>query len=282
MLRSFFALVLFLFLSLPSLFSKSIPLSEALAEGMVELEVISEGGHTGKSLKLRVRNLQRKKWTLQVPAGFIFEAPDSSIQDLINIQTRVLALDKQQSRTTYLYGMCIEAHNSSPAAERPYRAGGMAEGKLLQLAGYLHKHRIRDYAAQDAIWAVTNGHDVSYIGNPDLQRFTAQLLGRRLPGYTVEHGRRVAVPEQGPAFVPDPVVVRGAFRFQAEDALSATFGLYNEQGERLLTLFEAQDRPAGQHRFKFYFEVDELPPGRYFARLTDAQGRTVEELEVKF
>jgi hypothetical protein len=272
----------FLLFLLPlSLFSKTLTLQEAMQEGWIGVEATGEGGYEGRCLKLKIQNHQKKKWKLIVPAGFIFHSRDSFIQDLMVIRSREVEMKKKEDCSLRLYANCIQASNSSPGRGRAFLPGEAAEGKLAELAGWLDEHRVVESSAQYAIWAVTDGKSIANIDHPELMAFTAQLLGKDLPVYTIVQGQRRPVEGQ-PAFMDKPSIIKGEFNYSTDRDIKASFGLYHASGERMHSLFEGKDQRKGHHRFKFYFEVDKLSPGTYFARLTDENGNTVDELKIDF
>jgi len=63
--------------------AKIILLTEAVEKGLVEITAEGEGGHTGKCLKLKIKNLHKKKLDIQIPAGLIFNSKDEGHQDLM-------------------------------------------------------------------------------------------------------------------------------------------------------------------------------------------------------
>ena len=87
MRKSFILANLFMWITF-LLNAKSIPLTDAVQNGWVTLT--AEGGHTGKSLKLKIENLRKKTIELQIPAGLIFNSNKDTEQDLMTTQERLL------------------------------------------------------------------------------------------------------------------------------------------------------------------------------------------------
>ena len=277
-----FFILIFSFYCLPSfaLTTKDFTLPEAIAQGLVQLQSSGEGGHSGKSLKLVIQNNQKKKLRLHIPAGLIFHSQDTSEQDLIVINSRAVEFEKAQKRTIRLYGMCTQASNSSPGTGSAFQMGSMASGNLGKLVSFIDEKRITEQSAQYAIWAITDTHSLANIDHPELLIFTAKLLGKIPPEYTLVHAPSRSRPG-APAFVPRPSVVKGTFRYQTDKDIKASFGLYNDEGALLHSFFDDQAQRKGHHQFKFHFEINNLPSGKYFARLMNGV-EVVRELEVEF
>jgi len=264
-----------------TLLAKPVSLVEALNNGWISVSAAAQGGHGGQSIKASFKNLHKRDLELLIPAGFIFNASDSTFQDLIIVKERLLALEKARSKSVMLYGMCIRASRSSPTSGLAFSAGGMATAALAQMAQHIDEKRLHEVPdAQHAIWAVSNGHALEGIGQPDLAAFTAKLLGKPEPTYNIRYANSARPGER--AFQDRALAVSGLFEYTNAKEISATFGLYNEQGERVLTFFEHELRKAGQHRFRFNFQVQNLPKGQYFARLSDAQGLMLGEKAIRF
>jgi hypothetical protein len=269
-----------LFVSATTLtFSKTIDIRAAIKSGLIEVEPFGNGGHTGKCIQLKLKNLKKKKLEIFVPAGLIFNSVDTFNQDLIIIQDRMLVLDKFQKRSFSLYAMCIQASNASPSIESLFETGPEAEGNLLEVIKFIDKKNIRTQAAQYAIWAVTDNKRIENINHPELAIFTAELLGKPIPQYMIQHAAQ-SRPGQ-PAFQDKPVVINGTFRYKSSEERKVSFGLYNAEGTLLYESFKDQVQQRGEHKFKFLFEVRNIPKGKYYARLISG-GVVIEELEVEF
>lgn len=277
-LRPFFFALFLLSLSFTG-FSKTIDIREAVKAGWISMTVEGNGGHEGKSIRLKLMNLKKKKLEIYVPAGLIFLSVDSTLQDLIIIQERLLVLDKLQKRSFTLYAMCIQSGNSSPIKGSLFEVGDEAETKLMELVKHIDENNIRTSAAQYALWAVSDNKRVENIVEPKLAIFTANLLGKPIPAYIIRHARQNR-PGQS-AFVDAPVVIEGTFKYKSDKTRVVSFGLYNKDGKLLFSAFDNQEQKKGHHKFKFLFEVRNVAKGKYYARLM-SEGEVLEELAVTF
>ena len=271
---------LFLLAGFPSKPALKVSFSDALQQQLITVESTSTGGLPEKPLSLKIFNDSRKDLELTIPAGYIFRSQDSSEQDLITIQDRRLELSKKSNRIVNLPGMCIQAGHATPGKGSAYRPGGPAGGVLAKLIAYVNENRMLDPNTQYALWAVTDGEDLANIDNEELRKFTAGLLGKAAPSYALLHEATSAPPGRR-AFIPNPVLVRGTFEYRTEKDLLASFALYNEHGEKVVPFFSDQEQRRGGHRFRFSFEIRELPPGIYYARLTDGS-RTIGEQKIEW
>lgn len=270
----------FLLFSSPIIFAKNITLTDALAKGLVELKVQGEGGHTGKSLQLTIRNLYKKKLKISIPAGMIFNSEDTTRQDLMLIEERILAIDGHKNRISKMYAVCIEAKNGSPRLGDKFNIGALAVGHLLNIAQFIAKEKMyRNSAAQYAVWAVSDSKRVENIDNGKLANHVADLLGKPRPEYVILH-KTTSRPGE-PAYREAPSVLKGRFRFELKKAQLMTFGLYTKDGKLMHAFFKKKRKLRGQHKFSFTFRVFNMPQGDYVLRLVSG-GKVIKEKEVRF
>ncbi len=272
-------LLLFSLLLVFGFTKKEMDLDEALDRGWIEIEAFGNGGHSGKALRLGITNQAGKDWILRVPAGTIFHSTDTTEQDLMVIQSRTIELEKGKNRRVDLHARCIQSGNASPYEGSAFHLGSPAEGALGRLAGFIDEKNYTDPAAQYAIWAVTDCTSAANIDHPELRRFTSELLGIPEPEYTIIRNNE-DIPGR-PAFGSRPLIIKGAFNFQARQLLSATFAIYNSEGEPVRTYFENKRHIIGEHRYEFYFQLPGMPDGKYFVRMTDRNGAVLQELAVE-
>ena len=268
-------------------FSTATPivLEEAISKGYIDLGVVGNGGYNGECLKVTMKNLSKKTLEVTIPAGQIFEAGDSSLQNLMVAKEETLIVERGKDRVANLYTFCVEAGDGSPGKGMPFRLGKMAVGNLLAFAQYLSKENQHknDYA-QSAVWAVSDDERLEGIGDADLSKYVARLLGKPEPQYNVQYRQ----PDQSRLLPGSPVLqmqealsMNGLFYYTLDSDRMVNFELYNEEGEMVHAFTKNRQQKRGYHKFRFEFEISNLPKGKYFARLTSG-GRTIEELGVEF
>ncbi len=267
-----------------NLSAQAIPIGDAIQKGYLTLTASGNGGHTGECLKLKLENKTRKKLEVQVPAGQIFEAGDSSLQNLMIGKEETFAIEPGKNRIAKLFGFCVEARDGSPGEGSEFSLGKMAEGHLLKMAQYLSENNLhQNPSAQYAVWAVSDGDRLEGIGDPGLTKFVADLLGKPMPEYHIQYQQPPQdrlLPGQ-PANWREAMALNGLFYYTLERDQKVNFGLYNENGELVHTLFKNRVQRKGYHKFRFEFEIRGLPKGKYFARMTSG-GRMLKELAVEF
>lgn len=271
-----------LFLFLKILPAQAIPLNEAIEKGYIRLAAAGTGGHEGECLKLKLENLSRKNLDVLVPAGQIFEAGDTTLQNLMVTKEETFLVSRGKNCIVRLFGFCVEASDGSPGEGSVFSLGEMAGGNLLKMARYLsHNNLHKNRAAQYAVWAVTDEDRLESIGDRALAKFTADLLGKPVPeyhiGYQQPQDRQLA---GQPANWREAVALDGLFYYELPKDQMVSFGLYSADGEHLHELFSNRLQKRGYHKFRFEFEIRGLEKGNYIVKLV-SEGETIKELAVE-
>ncbi len=267
-----------------SISAQTVDLLDALKKGLVTISVAGTGGHQGESLKMTLHNKSKKKLTVRIPAGQVFEPVDSNLQNLMVAKEEQLLVEAGKNRIAKLFGFCVEAGDGSPG-ESTFNFGALAEGPLLKLAQYLSENKLyQNGSAQYAVWAVSNNYGLESIGDQTLTKFVADLLGKPMPAYSLTYSppqpEDRLLPGQ-PVTLPEAVSMNGLFYYELTKDQIVGFGLYNEQGELVHTLFKNRQQKKGHHKFRFEFEIRNLPKGKYYARLV-SERKVIKELEASF
>lgn len=279
----FAALCCLTFLS-QNLPAQAIPLVEAVKKGYLSVSASGAGGHEGECLTVKFENKTRQKVNVRVPAGQIFEPGDSSLQNLMVAKEETFALEPGNHSTARLFGFCVEGRDGSPGEGSEFLLGEMAGGNLLLLADYISKNNLHQHpSAQFAVWSVSDEERLEGIGDPGLTKFVADLLGKPMPEYHIQYQQPAQdrlLPGQ-PANWREALALNGLFYYTLERDQKVNFGLYNESGELVHTLFKNRVQRRGYHKFRFEFEIKGLPKGTYFARMTSGT-KLLKELAVEF
>jgi len=265
------------------LMAQGIPLNEAIKKGYLALSVSGTGGNEGECLKLKLENISRKDLGIVVPAGQIFEAGDSSLQNLMTSKEGTFLVARGKNRIARLFGFCVEASDGSPGEGSIFSLGKMAEGNLLKMARYLSDNNLhKNSAAQYAVWAVMDADRLESIGDPALAKFTAELLGKPLPEYHIAYQQPQDRQLPGrPANLREAMALNGLFYYELPKDQMVSFGLYSSGGEHLHELFSNRLQKRGHHKFRFEFEIKGLEKGNYVVKLV-SEGKTIKELAVEF
>ncbi|MBN8685331.1 MAG: hypothetical protein J0L99_22000 [Chitinophagales bacterium] len=264
-------------LSLPCfLHANTIPLKEAVDKGLIKVNVKALGGHSGACIQVQIIRLGQSHYKISIPAGHVFYPTDSSTQNLIVVKEELATLALPRT-TLKVQGLCSQAHDASPQAEESFSLGEMAGGALQKMAEHLSRSLLyQDPSAQTAIWAMSDSTLIPGIAHAGLLSTACQIMGVAIPEYRIRRLSAAPVttrttttsgtrPRRAPAFVREPMLVEGFFKYDSGDkpALISAY-LIDSSGQKVQTFFEDQKQDAGViARYKFEYKTTKLPPGRY-------------------
>ena len=248
---------------------EAIDFESAVEQKMIDITATGriDSPHYYQPLSLTVINLRDTPLKLKLNAGQIFNSKDPDLQDIIVTKDEMIVLEAGQSINTPLFGMCIQEFNGAPGDGDGYALGKKAEGNLATLVQRIQKEKSFGIAAQQAIWALTDGRSPEDIASVDLSE-TNNARDMVLDLVSSEE-----VTFQGETFRPEPenkLIKRqmdGNFKYRIANASTVTIGLFNEQNIVVRELFNEKDVAAGQHKFEY--SIDEMidPTKHYYVRL---------------
>lgn len=289
MQKRFLFLLLLLLAAAPAFSQKSkkkpaatiLDLPEAVRQNLVSVSAEGTGGHEGESIKLVCRNLRAQLLRLRIPQGLLMDPADSSMQTLVVAEARTVAVSAKLPAEVRLKTFCTQAGDRSPSAGTAFAVGAMAPDKLCQLLRYLDENGKTDSpAAQSAVWCVTNGNPLAGIGDPDITRYTATLVGKHVPVYRVQYESREVPGER--AGLGKALLVESNFQYTlAQDELLSTL-LLDAEGKRVKILRDNEPAKAGEHRSGLRLQAWNLQPGKYTVRVQTKGGRVIQDIDVEF
>lgn len=273
-MKSIFFFVLLSSLSLgalaaPNAKTPTFTLQDAIAKKMIVLSQVKRVQK--QSLQLTIKNiLKHKDIKIYFPTGLQFASKDSSEQDQITLQERLLLVQAGKTIHPSLRSYCTQSNHISPALGSGFSLKPVANGKLLELASFLAKVPDSEYTAQHAIWSITNNHDLKGLYHKDfktalkIQQFVAKLTGKALPKYTVQYKDGS---ERQVAFTGESIKIHGHHEYTLEKDVVATCQLFDEAGTMVQEVFKAMPQRKGKIRFNFHLKTMDLPKGKYVSRV---------------
>lgn len=258
-------------------------LAEALQKKLITLSVEGVGGYHGESLKMVCKNVSGRYLRVRVPLGQLLLPSDTAQQTLVVAEEQLLSVTAKTPVSVLLKTFCTEAGDLSPTAGAAFAVGALAPEPLCKLLQFIvEKGKIDASEAQNAVWCITGGgHSLGSIGDAELTKFTADLLGKDMPGYKIRHETVVQVPGR-PAGLGKALVVEGNFRYYLEKDEKTIMVLLDGAGQRIKQISKEELMKAGEHRSSLRLEVYNLDPGKYTVRMQTVGGRTIKDMEVEF
>jgi hypothetical protein len=261
----------------------SFDLAEALQKKLVSVSVEGTGGHQGESLKLVCKNLAGRYLRIRIPLGQLMEPRDSAQQTLVVAEEQLLSVTAKTPVEVLLKTFCTQAGDLSPTVGSAFATGALAPEHLCKLLKFIvEKGKTETSEAQGAVWCLTSkGHSLGGIGDPELTQFTADLLGKDVPGYRIRHETVTEVPGR-PAELGKALVVEGNFRYYLEKDERTIMVLLDGEGKQIKQVSKEELMKAGEHRSSLRLEVYNLDPGKYTVRMQTKAGRVIKDMAVEF
>lgn len=279
-----FAITLSFLMILTCGFSKSIPLSEALKKKMIKASFKSANKDLDKNtstywggcIKVTLQNLTSTPVSIQLEPGLFLLSEDTTEQRMMIADNQQLALSPKGSKSATVNAFCSQMHKSAPSQNIAFNSSGNAEGNLLTLANYVAKNKFHSYAAQNAIWVITDNNDLSSIYSENisesdsLRKFVAKLKG---------------IPFEAsikPVHV-DQKITNGKFKFDFKNKEGGLYSiyLYNSTGEMVQEFKKDFDYPHYDKITVSYKFQTLIPGGTYFVRVVRNGNEIVKNFPIK-
>jgi len=258
--------------------SKPLFLKDALSKGFITADVKGLGDHLGQCIEISVTSIYKKEIQIAIDAGLKLIPEDTSVQNMIVTQEKILVLSPHAIKKVKLFAMCTEQSDRGPSTDDLFALGATAEGSLLEVVQFISTKKYQTSAAQHAIWCITDSSNLGGIydeTNPalakELRILVAKLTGKIPPWYQIEYAK-----EPGIVFSNEPARIHADFKYTLKEDGLVTFGIYNERGDTIQTILKDHPEKAGMSMMKIRFESRNLPKGKYFARVTN-NGILIEE-----
>jgi hypothetical protein len=255
-------------------FGKTITLEEALKQKRVSSKITMHYG--GDNLiQLSATSLTKEELTVVVPVGFIFQAADSSFQDFIHLENSTFQLVAYATQSVSLNALCIRASRRCPPEAAVFLPTTVTSGHLLALTTFALAQKLQNaMGMQSALWAISDGNELTGISNLSLAKFVAQRLGKPMPDYFVNYKTRVE-PNLVAETALEPLAIKGLFQYTLAADQQVKLDLVDTTGRSVLSdynMVQTMNQTKGRHRFTFTLELTGIPRGTYFVKMLAVSG----------
>ncbi len=253
--------ILFFFAAGP-LSAESI--QKLIETGKVKALFRSSGGHQEYCIEMKVKNISDQALTVEIEPGRRLVADTVSDQDMLIVKDQTIALAAGQTFIAKLYAFCCQKKDRSPAKGHSFKVGTMASAALVKLAQFISKKNFSTSAVQNAIWVLSDKHNLSSVHegdrqeNAELRALTAELAGIKMPWYYISYKD---VP--GMVFSDKASILSGKIDYTLTSATSVTVIVKNTNGMIIRTLLENKAQNPGRQVVPLSFPVSGLSKGKY-------------------
>lgn len=252
---------------------ETIELSDAIKRKIIEASFVSNGSYSGNSLLCKAKNLQAKAYKIRITEGTYFQAPTDTEQNLLIPQSDYFLLQANQAKSVTLNGFCTNASKHAPKEGGVFKlASYTANASMPKLVTFLKGKKYDNSTLQDAIWAVSDKHQVSNVVGEDktsiseLRKFLFTLTGQKETWYESPQIRTIE---------PDRTINHETARISGDLTYKTTKGakLYTEvvspEGEVKIKTDTRTMTNSGDLTYNFKVEVKGWKKGKYVIRVME-------------
>ena len=258
-------------------------IEDAAKKGLIKLSIRGKGGFTGDVIEMKIKNLTNKKLDLKVEAGRILDSKKNNEQDILVTQEQEFFVNANQLKTLNVFGMCCQAHNSSPQNNSVYSVGKLADSSLIKLACFIDKNKqYSNYNAQQAVWTISDTNSLASIsgGEKDivtaLRNFVSKITGRAIPAYDITY-----LQESENNVIGRATKIEGIFDYSVPVNGKVTIGIYDINGHLVQLFFKDIPHQKGECKLFYTFRTRNLDRGTYYARM-NMDGNLQKEMKIEF
>jgi len=265
--------------------NKYIPVADAFKKGLVDVELISKGGHEGDCMSMKVTNRINDSLFLAIEPGRILNAFDSAMQDILIIHDENFLLASGEKADLSIYGFCCESNNGSPRDSANFSLGAMGDSNLVAIAKFLNENDYPPDIAQEAVWAISDDHSIASVYAEDvanidkLKEFLSDLKGVEIPWYSAEYE------ESGEndlrVFTERVESIAGEVEIWIPHHCIVDIRVEDQMGKIMEVFEEMVAYGPGRYFYEFKFPVFDWPKGKYYLTIrTDGNALYRKEFEL--
>ncbi len=254
--------------------ANDISLKKAMNSKRITLNAISNGGASGKSIKLQLTNNTAEDITIDVDPALIFVPEDTVLQNLVLLGNETLVLKANSKSDVDLQTFCGKSYGHCPRKNVAYHYWKQGDSNMIKVLTYARQNNIAIPVIQRAVWTFTNGHCLNtvylheYIRmSEDLVKYMASLRKIRVPDIFMEYNTAESPNEA--VLVPGDQKVYVNIHWTDEGYRHMYLTVYKENGE-IYKNIEA-DRVIDKYGYTVVVQFDPHrdPKGTYIVRLYD-------------
>lgn len=224
--------------------------------------------HYFQPLLIDITNLTNKEVNIRIPNGQKFVTDSTDTQDVIITQEELIALFPNKKENRSLFAMCIQENKAVSNESTNFILGELAKGNLKAVTKEIEKTKSFNTIGQYSVWSITDEFPLDEIEGfnekeaDHYRNYLANLLNVEIP--TVE-------PENYKKYYETTKTLQrsvvGKFKYNIHKQANITIGLFNEQNIIVRELYNNPKQEAGEHLFKYAFDLTTYQDPRYHIRL---------------
>ena len=251
------------------------------AEGRIAVNGTGVGRHMGESVRVQVRDLSGAGLRTVIPAGWVLQAVDESLQDLMIVRAEPVRIEPGGTATILCRAFCIEADDRGPGEGSLFTAGHQANKELTALAEFVNSGNYPDDAVLFSVWTVTGARPIGSIRADDmaaiepLRRMVSELTGQVIPWYTVSYDDT----RNNEHFSNEPSRITGRIDFHLTNNSVITIAAMDAHGNTLATLGRDRHLGPGTYSMDVALTIKGWKHGTYSIRAYEGGSNLVKRID---
>lgn len=267
--------------------SKKMSLLDAASKSMVQFEVKrTRQSFNQKGLTLFVTNSGEEALVLKVDPALLFEASDSSYQDLMLPGTELLYVGPGKTNSVEVQTYCAKSAARSPNSELIFKFKKQADSNVIKTFDYMRNIGAKTDLAQQVVWFLTDkDQDLSGVFHFSQEKesilmaqFLSKLLHIPIPQYRTVRGVNTEPGQIAQTVQVLKLYVNMEWEQASPEVLSLS--IFNSRNERVASYFEDKQVRKGKGKITASFETVDFPKGEYSVRLYNDIGNVIQEVKV--
>lgn len=253
----------------PVFATSELSIEDALKKGLIQLVIKGKGGYTGDVITMKIKNTCNKSLSINLEAGRRLDSKNNNEQDILVTHAQEIFVSAKQQKDVNVFGMCCQAHNSSPKFNSIYTIGKLADSSLIKLAVFIDKNKYyTNSTAQEAVWTISDNNSLASIYGGDketvtsLRNYVSKITGRKIPTYDITYRQDNENDVMGKASK-----IEGVFDYSLPASSHVTIAIYDSEGHLVQVLFENISHEKGLYKLYYTFRTRNIPEGTYYARM---------------
>ncbi len=270
----------------------SYNLSEAIKKQLVAVNISGakpdtafkgeSSSHYGPCMAMEITNSSDESLSLNLDYGYRLEPNDSNLQTMMVTQTLIVKLPARRKKNYRLYAMCTEASDGAPSPLQKFRMAKRASGNLLGVAELINRKKYQNDAAQNAVWCLTNDHELQSIYSEDtvmmyeLRRFVAKAKGISEGKIYEANNTNYSAPV---TTYTTRTVYSGSISYSFSKTSKVMIALFDEDNHMKRVYVNNETQHEGEYTYNYQIGSDEMSNKKHYLRLF-RDGKLEEEISI--
>ena len=247
-------------------------IEQLVQQGKVHVQIEGLGCHQGECVSFKLNNTTNDSIYGYVEAGRRLFSDNQGEQDLLIVKELDFALAPNETKTVNGNGFCCQSSNSGPQEGSGFSLGKMTDDNWQTLAQKVNKGDYPLDAIQNAVWVLSDGHDIRSIpaygdnNTQDLRQSVADMLGIEIPWYSFlyeEDSTRIF------SGVANRLFAEVVYSVPRRTMMS---GQIHDENGKLVHNFPSYHASAGEHRYYIDLALENFTDGEYTFTLIEDFG----------